>query len=139
MAATRNPTSSGEGTQSSGGMGDPNVGTGWTNLTNFLNPTNLEFGAGMIGPAQPMDPATGRSPEDASFENWMKSASGNTSQKPIDVAAPDTPKAPPSAPIWSVPTPTPVPTPTDTPKSEVDKPETIPGDRFANLNKYLAW
>ena len=129
MPATRNPTSSGEGTQSSGGMGDPYVGTGWTNLSNFLNPTNLEFGAGMIGPAESMDIARGRGVEEPAFENWMKSASGNTSQKPSDTPPPPQDLLPP--PIWNQPP------PTKEPLSPEDRRDQAQQGRWDRLNNYL--
>lgn len=94
--------------QQFGGMGNPYVGTGWTNLSNFLNQSNLDWG-NQQDPQQDLgtfDLTAGRSPSVAAFDNWIQKAghqndvaptkwTGNPKdqEKYQDMSPPD-PKAP---------------------------------------------
>jgi hypothetical protein len=68
----------GDDKQAGGGFGSPYVGTGWNNLSNFLNEENIGFGQKQQGEPAPMDLSTGRSQSQSDFENWMWNAGGKT-------------------------------------------------------------
>ena len=69
--------------QQAGGYGDPHVGTGWNNLSNFLGMPNLEYGQGLQGTGNtgleapaPMDLSKGRSFEAGAYDDWLWNAGG---------------------------------------------------------------
>lgn len=87
------------GLQQAGGYGDPHVGTGWNNLSNFLGMPNLEYGQSLQGTGKtgldapaPMDLSTGRSFEAGAYDDWLWNAGGrnpgpvgNTGRPPNEI------------------------------------------------------
>jgi hypothetical protein len=62
--------------QQSGGWGDPTVGTGWNNVSNFLNKGNINYGRSLQGQPGPMDSAKGRSQQAGAMDDWLWQVGG---------------------------------------------------------------
>jgi len=82
--------------QQAGGYGDPHVGTGWNNLSNFLGMPNLEYGRSLQGTGKtgleapaPMDLSKGRSFEAGAYDDWLWNAGGRTPGEPITTGRDD--------------------------------------------------
>jgi len=77
--------------QQSGGWGDPTVGTGWNNVSNFLSKGNIDYGRSLQGQPGPMDAAKGRSQQAGAMDDWLWNIGGRT-PAPEDIELNNSPR-----------------------------------------------